>query len=245
MKHNGTAIDIRNVVFRYTEDAPPALDGICAQIPVGGITTILGPNGSGKSTLMHILLGLLRPQMGKIYLLGREQKSYTRRELSHLVGLVPQEEHVTFELNVFEYALLGRAPYLGMLALPGDDDRSAAYRALESIGIDTLAHRPVPSLSGGERQLATVARALTQDPQVLLLDEPTSHLDLANARRILTILDVLKRGGRTIVCTTHDPNAAAAIADHVLLMRGGRVIAQGSVESVITSEQLSATYGVP
>lgn len=239
------AIDIRHVTFRYAAAGGPALDGVTASIATGSITAILGPNGSGKSTLMHVLLGLLQPQSGGVLVGGRAQSGYSRRELSQTMGLVPQDEHVTFELSVFEYALLGRAPYLGLLALPQAEDRVITQAALESVGIASLAHRPVTSLSGGEKQLATVARALTQAPDVLLLDEPTSHLDLANARRVLGVMRSLRGEGRTILWTTHDPNAATAIASDILLMRSGRVIAHGPVADVMTGPLLTATYDVP
>jgi iron complex transport system ATP-binding protein len=240
-----SAIDVRDVTFRYIPGDAPALDGVTATIAAGSITAILGPNGSGKSTLMHVLLGLLQPESGTVLVAGREQSGYSRRELSQTMGLVPQDEHVTFELSVFEYALLGRAPYLGLLSLPQAADRLVAQAALESVGIASLAHRPVTSLSGGEKQLATVARALAQNPDVLLLDEPTSHLDLANARRVLGVLRSLCRAGRTILWTTHDPNAATAIASDVLLMRAGRVVAHGPVAEVMTGTLLGETYGVP
>jgi len=239
------AVEIREVTFRYERGATPALDGVSAAIPTGSISAILGPNGSGKSTLLHLLLGLLEAESGSVRVAGRPQSAYSRRELSQTMGLVPQDEPVTFELSVFEYALLGRAPYLNLLALPGQEDRAVAQEALERVGIASLAHRPVTSLSGGERQLATVARALTQSPDVLLLDEPTSHLDLANARRVLGVLRSLRSEGRTILWTTHDPNAATAIATDILLMRAGRVVAHGPVAEVMTSKLLTATYDVP
>ncbi len=245
MTHTGPALEILDVSFRYAEGAPLALQAVNAAIPCGQITCVLGPNGSGKSTLLHVLLGLLEPQQGQVRLMGEPFGGYTRRAFSRLVGLVPQDENVTFELNIFQYALLGRAPYLGLLALPREADRIAAQQALQSVGLEELAHRAVPGLSGGEKQLATIARALAQDPQVLLLDEPTSHLDLANQHRILGVLRSLGRQGRTIVCTTHDPNAATAIADRVVLMRAGQVVAQGATQDVMTTELLTSVYGIP
>ncbi len=242
---DGQAISLRDISFHYAPDAPAALDGISVQVKEGAITAILGPNGSGKSTLLHLLLGLLPAQGGEVWLMGQRHTAYTRREMSQLVGLVPQDEHVTFELSVLEYALLGRAPYLGLLDLPQPSDRQLAREALQTAGIAMLAPRAVTSLSGGEKQLATVARALTQEPRILLLDEPTSHLDLANARRILGVLRALRSSGKTIVLTTHDPNAAASVADEVILLRDGRVLAAGPTGQVLTSEYLSATYGVP
>jgi len=209
-----------------------------------GVFALLGPNGSGKSTLLHLLLGLLPAGGGEVRIMGQRYDTYTRRQLSQLMGLVPQDEHVTFELSVLEYALLGRAPHLGLLELPQPRDRQRAREALRMAGIEALAQRAVTSLSGGEKQLATVARALTQEPRILLLDEPTSHLDLANARCILDVLRALREAGKTIVLTTHDPNAAASVADDVILLRQGRVLAAGPTAQVLTTEHLSATYGV-
>lgn len=245
MSTPSVAIDVRRVSFRYRPMDPLALDDVSAQVRAGTITTILGANGSGKSTLLHVLLGLLTPERGEIALFGRPLAVHTRRETSQLLGLVPQSEQVTFDLSVFEYALLGRAPYLDLLARPGARDRERAQSALEAAGIAALARRAVPALSGGERQLATVARALAQEPRILLLDEPTSHLDLANVRRVLDVLRSLRSAGRTIIMTTHDPNAAATLANDVLLMRQGRIVASGATDAVMTSERLSATYGVP
>ncbi len=213
-------------------------------IPARSITAILGPNGSGKTTLLHLLLGLLLPTHGNILLAGRPHGQYSRRDLSQVVGLVPQDEPVTFDLSVLEFVLLGRAPYLNLLERPEERDRQVALRALATIGLTALQHRPVPSLSGGERQLATIARALAQEPLILLSDEPTSHLDLGNTQRILHILRLLGNDGKTIVFTTHDPNLAAAIADYVVLLREGRILATGSTADVLTSEYLSATYGI-
>ncbi len=245
MTHSSAIFQVHELSFRYSQSTARVLKNLNASIPSGSITCILGPNGSGKSTLLHILLGLLKPEKGQVLLKGQPYRNYTRRAFSQLVGFVPQDEHVTFELDVLQYTLLGRAPYLGLLSLPQEADRAMAWQALETVGLEHLAHRQVPGLSGGEKQLATIARALAQDPKVLLLDEPTSHLDLANARRILGVLHSLRRQGRTVVCTTHDPNAAAAIADQVLLLHTGQIIAQGPTHEVISSELLSATYDIP
>jgi iron complex transport system ATP-binding protein len=195
--------------------------------------------------LLNLVLGLLMPMAGTILLDGMPQCAQPRRPLSHLLGLVPQEELVAFDLSVLEYVLLGRAPYLNLLELPKERDRQIALAALETVGLSALSQRPVPSLSSGERQLAMLARALAQQPRILLLDEPTSHLDLANARRILQVLRGLVADGKTVLFTTHDPNAAGAVADYVVLLREGRLLAAGPTPAVLTSEHLSATYGVP
>jgi len=238
------AISLDGLSFGYGPAAPDALRDVSLEIPARAVTAILGPNGSGKTTLLHLLLGLLTPQSGRVMLGDRLHGEYTRRELSRLLGLVPQSEHVPFDLSVIEYVLLGRAPYLGLLELSQEHARQIARQALEAAGVAVLGERAVPSLSGGERQLATVARALAQEPRILLLDEPTSHLDLKNTRRVLRVLRTLCDAGRTVVFTTHDPNAAASLADHVVLLREGRVLAAGPTERVFNSQSLSETYDV-
>jgi len=241
---SAAALSLRGLSFAYAAGAPQVLSDVSLDIPSGSVTAILGPNGSGKTTLLRLLLGLLRPVAGTIHVAGRPHEHYSRRDLSRRVGLVPQDEPVPFDLSVLEFVLMGRAPYLGLLELPSEADRRLALDALASIRLTALQHRAVPSLSGGERQLATIARALVQQSSILLSDEPTAHLDLANTRRVLDVMRALGRDGRTLVFTTHDPNLAAAIADHVVLLRDGRILAASATAAAMTAESLSATYGV-
>ena len=238
-------ITLTGLCFSYDGPGHPVLQDLSLEIPQGAVTALLGPNGSGKTTLLSIILGVLSPQAGTILIDSKHRDEYTHRALSQLMGLVPQDECFPFGFSVRDYVLLGRAPHLGLLQRPGRADLQAAQEALETSGLTTLADRPVVSLSGGERQLATVARALAQQPRILLLDEPTSHLDLANKSRILNLIRALARRGVTIVLTTHDPNAAAGVADHVVLMRQGQTIAAGHPQAVLNQENLSATYGLP
>jgi iron complex transport system ATP-binding protein len=243
---NGEGIvTVSGLSFSYNGSRQAALRDLSLEVPAGTVTAILGPNGSGKTTLLRLLLGVLRPQEGTVRLAGRPQEGYSRRELSQLVGLVPQDEHIPFDFSILEYVLLGRAPYLGPLAMPGEADQQVALAALRTTGLSDLRNRPLPNLSGGERQLAVVARALAQRPRVLLLDEPTAHLDLGNKGRLLQIMRDLAAEGVTLVLTTHDPNAADAVASYVVLMRQGQVLGAGPAEAMLTSEKLSATYGVP
>ena len=223
----------------------PAVRGVSLEISAGSITAMLGPNGSGKTTLLLLILGLLAPERGAIRLAGRPQSSYSRREMGRLMALVPQSETITFNFSVLEYVLMGRAPYLGPLEMPRPTDRQVAAAALDVVGAGALCDRPVSALSGGERQLITLARALAQQPRILLLDEPTSHLDLGNQERILRLMRRLSDDGVTLVLTTHDPNAAAAVADHVVLMRQGQVFAAAPAGAALTAPSLSAVYGVP
>jgi iron complex transport system ATP-binding protein len=239
------AVSVHDLAFRYAPTAPDVVQDITLDLPSGAVTAILGPNGSGKTTLLHLILGLIAPQRGQILLAGALHTDYAHRDVSHMLGLVPQEEPPAFNLNVLETVLLGRAPYLSLLQRPSDRDYETAFRALETVGMAALWDRPVPALSGGERQLVILARALTQEPDILLLDEPTSHLDVGNARRILNLMRDLRAQGQTVIFTTHDPNAAATTADHVVLMRQGRVLHAGAVTETLTAAHLSATYDVP
>ncbi len=158
---------------------------------------------------------------------------------------MPQFESIPFNFTVYEYALLGRSPYLNPFQLPGEEDHKIACNALEAAGILHLAEKPVMEISGGERQLVQIARVFTQGTPIMLLDEPTAHLDLQNQNRILKLLKKLAAGGSTAVLTTHDPNAAVYAADHFVLMNRGQISVQGSVEEVITSENLSSIYQIP
>lgn len=242
---NTRSVALSDLRFGYDKRSPMVLRGLSLDIPPGTLTAILGPNGAGKTTLLHIILGWLAPQAGKILIDGKPQTSYSRRQMSRLIALVPQSEYIPFEFSVLEFVLLGRAPYLSPLEMPGETDRQIALESLRAIGLEDLRNRSAPSLSGGERQLAMVARALAQKPRILLLDEPTSHLDLSNRDRILGILRALAKSGVTIIFTTHDPNLVAAMADYVVLLRQGAILTAGPMASTLTSEHLSATYGIP
>ncbi len=237
-------ISLSRVSFSYNGKEQDVLRDLTLDIPAETITAILGPNGSGKTTLLRLMLGVVRPRQGRIQIAGRWQSSYSRREMSQLMALVPQNEHIPFDFSVLEYVLMGRAPYLSPLGMPGDGDRQIAIESLQAIGLDHLRERPLPNLSGGERQLVAVARALVQRPRILLLDEPTAHLDLGNKSRLLEILRSLAVQGISVILTTHDPSLAATIASFAVLMRHGQILDAGPVDRLFTAEKLSATYGV-
>jgi len=236
---------LHDLRFRYERSAPLVLQGLSLQVRRGTVTAILGPNGSGKTTLLHILLGRLQPLGGAVLLEGQPLADLGRRTLSRTIALVAQEEDVPFEYAVLEYVVLGRAPYLGWLDAPKADDYSEAEEAIRQAGITHLQWRAMPSLSGGERQLARLARALAQRPRLLLLDEPTNHLDLSNQGRVLHMMRELAAQGVTVVFTTHDPTAAAAVAHSAILMRGGQALAAGPLAEVMTAANLSSLYQTP
>ena len=238
-------LSLTNVDFQYGPENPLVLNQLVLKIPTGKVTAILGPNGTGKTTLLHLMLGLLKPAQGQIEVGGKLHEEYSRMELSRMIGLVPQFESIPFNFTVFEYVLLGRSPYLNPFQLPGDKDLQIVRAALDRAGIPHLADKAVTAISGGERQLVHIARVLTQETSVLLLDEPTAHLDLENQNRVLSLLKEMAAQGTTSVLTTHDPNAAIFAADHFVLMNRGMVMAEGSVEEVITTENLSRIYRAP
>jgi len=234
-----------HIGFGYPPNGKMVLRALSLEIQPGTVTAILGPNGAGKTTLLHLALGWLAPQSGQVRLNGQPLRHYSRRELGQWMALVPQSERIPFEYSITEYVLLGRAPYLAPLDMPGVQDCRISEQVIEQVGLDHLNGRAITTLSGGERQLALVARALAQQPRLLLLDEPTSHLDLANKVRLLKLMRELAAHGVTLVLTTHEPDVAAAIATHLVLMREGQVYQTGSLSQVFTAEHLSATYNVP
>lgn len=239
-----TAIMLDNLCFGYNGGSSPLMKHLTLKIPGRCVCAILGPNGSGKTTLMKLLLGILTPNSGEVFMHGIASEQLSRGKRNCLIGLVPQEETIPFALSVLEYVLLGRAPHLRIFSQPDRYDTELAMNALEQVGLLELKDRPMPSLSGGERQLAMVARVLTQECSIMLMDEPSSHLDLGNTKRILGLMRMLKQVEKTVIFTTHDPNTAAAVADHVVLMKHGSIIVDGDIEKVLTTENLSTTYGV-
>ncbi|MBN2657259.1 MAG: ABC transporter ATP-binding protein [Spirochaetales bacterium] len=242
---NESIIRLDQIRFHYSGEERNILNELSLQIGKGDIVAILGPNGVGKTTLLHLILGWLRPEEGTIFLNERAISDYRRKEMGKLTGLVPQDEHITFEYSLLEYVLHGRYPHLRSLESPGPEDRKIAQRALERVGMGELADRPVTHLSGGEKQLVLIARSLTQDPAVILLDEPMSNLDIANKLIIINILRSLKREGVTVLFTTHEPEIAATLCDSVILMGRDKHIEQGKSGDILTGEALSRIYRVP
>lgn len=235
-------LEVCEVSYRYRPHSSPVLNNLSMDIHARSITAILGPNGAGKSTLLDICLGWREPESGKIRLQGEELSTFSRRRMGRMMSLVPQNERVHFDYTVLEYLLLGRAPYLGQLEMPGKADVEIADGALVQVGLPELRSRSASRLSGGEHQLLMIARALVQEPRILVLDEPTSQLDPGNRQRVVSILTRLSSEGVTILFTTHDPTLAADIATHALLLKEGRVLRAGREEEVLTGPLLSELY---
>jgi iron complex transport system ATP-binding protein len=221
------------------------LHGLSLDIEQGSMAAILGPNGAGKTTLLDICLGWKKPDGGQVLLRGAPLSVMSRNERGRAMSLVPQRENVRFDFTVAEYALLGRAPHLRPLQSPGPKDRGVALAALEAAGIGALKNRAITTLSGGEYQLMLIARSLTQQPALLLLDEPASQLDPANQLLIVNLLKKLSRQGITVLYTSHNPQTAAVAADTIHLLKDGRFRFSGPPRQALTEESLADVYGVP
>ncbi len=213
-------------------------------LDAGEVMCVLGPNGSGKTTLLRTLLGLLPLHEGKILFDGKDFSSFPRREIARIAGYVPQAHSPYFAYSVRDMVLMGRSAHLGTFSMPGAHDREVATRVLESLGISPLADRPVTEISAGERQLALIARALAQEPRLLVMDEPTASLDFGNQVRVLERIAALAGGGISILFSTHDPDHAFLAAQRALLLAEGRVLALGTPREVIRADTLERLYHV-
>ncbi|MCV2491609.1 ABC transporter ATP-binding protein [Geodermatophilus sp. YIM 151500] len=210
-----------------------------------GITAVIGPNGCGKSTLLRALGRLLRPQGGEVLLDGRRIDRLPTREVARTLGMLPQTPVAPEGLTVADLVARGRHPHQAWFRQWSRDDEAVVAEAMTWTGVLDLADRPVDALSGGQRQRAWIAMALAQGTDLLLLDEPTTHLDLAHAVDVLDLVDQLHHDrGRTVVMVLHDLSLAARYADHLVAMRDGRIVAQGPPREVITPELLSEVFGL-
>jgi iron complex transport system ATP-binding protein len=232
------------VEFAYEPDRP-VLRGVSFTAAADKLACLLGPNGSGKTTLLRCLLGRLRPRAGSILLDGRPLSRYSRRGLARMMAYVPQFPQSAFAFTVRELVLMGRYAHTGVLGMAGEQDRKVAELAMKMTDTADFAARTLDELSGGEAQGVMIARALAQQPQVCLLDEPTSHLDIRNQLKIYRMMQRLAHDWKTaVVCVSHDVNLAARFADELTLMREGRVVASGPPAEVIRQDILRETYGV-
>ncbi|MDK0523686.1 ABC transporter ATP-binding protein [Streptomyces sp. ML-6] len=220
------------------------IDGLDVAIPPGVITTIIGPNGCGKSTLLRTLARLLRPSAGTVVLDGEDIAGLRTRDVAKKLGLLPQAPVAPEGLTVADLVARGRHPHQSWLRQWSSDDAGVVERALAMTGVAELAGRPVDSLSGGQRQRVWISMALAQGTDLLLLDEPTTYLDLAHAVDVLDLVDDLHEAGRTVVMVLHDLNLAARYSDHLVVMRAGSILAQGHPREVITAELLREAFGL-
>ncbi|MBV8357598.1 MAG: ABC transporter ATP-binding protein [Deltaproteobacteria bacterium] len=237
------ALTISGITAGYGSSA--VLHDLSFELGAGEMLAIVGPNGAGKSTLLKVAGGSLRPWHGSVELLGLPLASYHRRELARIVATVAQENQVAFRFTVLEIVLMGRAPHLGSFHLESNQDLAAAHAAMERFELLDLTHRPINELSGGERKRVFLARALAQEPRVILLDEPTAFLDLRHVAEILVQFRKLcTERGLAVAATMHDLNAAASHADRVMLLNNGAMVACGPPDEVLTAANLEQIYQV-
>jgi iron complex transport system ATP-binding protein len=216
--------------------------GLDVTLATGEVLALLGPNGGGKTTLLKTLLGLIKPKAGEVRLGGKPLSAYSVRERARVIAYVPQVHIGTFAFTVEAVVLMGRTAHGGLFSQPSAKDRAVVQAVLERFGIASLAERPYTMISGGERQLVLLARALAQEPQFIVLDEPTASLDFGNQGKVMNEVRALSKSGHGVLFTTHDPNHALRAADRAYLLREGTRIAEGPVATVLNREQLETLY---
>ncbi|EJZ70879.1 ABC transporter ATP-binding protein [Lachnoanaerobaculum sp. OBRC5-5] len=222
----------------------PVLENVSLHIKQGEIVCILGPNGIGKTTLFRSVLGFLKLIKGEITLNGKSKSLITEKEFSKNIGYVPQGHEPPFPYSVKDVVVMGRAANLKRFESPGIDDYKMAYNAMEMLGISYLRNKTYTHISGGERQMVLIARALTQEPKLLVMDEPTANLDFGNQVHVLQCISKLTSSGLGVLMTTHNPDHAFLCCDRVILLTKDRQILEGTVEEIVTEENLKKAYGV-
>jgi iron complex transport system ATP-binding protein len=230
-----------NLSFSY--GSAPTLTDIDFALDCGALRAMLGPNGSGKTTLLKLLTGILHPTRGSVMYEGVDLKKMTRREIAKRVALVPQEMNLQFGFTAEQMVMLGRTPHVRALGGASKQDRAVVEEMIALTEIADLRERVVTELSGGEQQRVVIAMALAQEPQALLLDEPTVHLDINHQVEILELLRKLNRErGLTVLATMHDLNLAALYFDDVVLLERGRIVARGTPQAVLNAEQIRTVF---
>jgi iron complex transport system ATP-binding protein len=235
-------IEVNSVSFRYHEDW--VLQDVSFRVEKGEFVGVIGPNGSGKTTLLKVLYRLLSPQKGEILLELVPMKRMDRIDIAKRIAVVAQETHLLFPFSVLETVLMGRSPHLGHLMFESEKDLEIAKRAMEWTKVLSFSERSMDELSGGERKRVFIARALAQEPEVILLDEPTANLDIHHQMDFLDLILTLNRErGLTIVMASHDMNIASEFCDRLILLQGGRIYKIGTPHDVITKENIEKVYG--
>ena len=235
-------LEVNNIHFSI--DGKKILEGISARFEPGRIHGIIGPNGSGKSTLLKNICRIWEPQSGSIVINGKDYSEIPRKELSTMVTLVPQNTTIGFPISVFDIVSMGRNPHLGRFEGVRKKDREIIERALQQTNISALKDRNINELSGGEGQLAIIARAIATEASLILLDEPTSELDVKHTLEIVDILHVFKEQGKTILVTIHDLNLARRFCDRITILCRGKLFYSGNPEDAFAEENIKQVFGV-
>ncbi len=236
-------LELLNLTVGYGDHV--VLRNINLKVPGGSICVLLGPNGSGKTTLLRNVNAIISPLEGKVLFEGLEVQTMPRRQIALSMAFVPQSSSLPFNYTGLEMVIMGKTPHLNLWSAPGLHSGEEAREILASLGVENLVEKYYMQMSAGERQLILLARAVMQDAPLLLLDEPTSHLDLSNQLMIMAMVQkVVCRSGATVLITMHDPNLALNHCDYAVLLCDGAMLAHGSVDDVLTGENLSRMYGV-
>lgn len=237
-------VDVNSLSFSYGKHMPLVLDDISFSARKGDLLAVLGPNGVGKSTLFRCMLGFLQHYDGDISLGGTDIKTLTHKEIAKKIAYIPQSTHPVFNYSVLDVVLMGLTNQLRLLSAPNQDHINEAYAAMQSLGIGHLRDAGYGEISGGERQLALIARALVQKAKILIMDEPTANLDYGNQFRVMCRIADLTKEGYIIILSTHNPDHAFLYANRVIMMQNGKVIADGTPNDVLDQKLIKNVYGV-
>ncbi len=238
-----TIINCSNLGFSY--NGTDVLNGINLSIDPGKMVGILGANGAGKSTLLKILCGVLKPKRGEALFNDKALSKMDRREIAKGIAYIPQDPMFAFPFTVNEVVLMGRAPYIGRFEFEREQDKEVAKRAMETVGIIHLKDRLISEVSAGERQLTSIARGLVQEPEIMILDEPATYLDVKHRTEIMNILRGLKEEkGISVLAATHDIFSSLFYFDEIMILKDGEVLAHGKADQIINNETLSTAYGI-
>ncbi|MFM8751557.1 ABC transporter ATP-binding protein [Rhabdaerophilum sp.] len=237
----GSILAAENLAFGYP--GRRVGQNVSLGVKPGEVLALLGPNGGGKTTLLKTLIGLLKPQGGHVFLEGKPLTDFPVTERARRIGYVPQAHAGAFAFSVRDVVLMGRTAHQGLFASPSEADRALAQAKLAELGIAHLAGQPYTMISGGERQLVLIARALAQEPRVIVLDEPTANLDFGNQGKVLRQIGELRSRGLAVLFTTHDPNHALRHSDRVALLGRGSLLAEGPPAEMLTASRLADLYG--
>lgn len=235
---------IDNITYRYPGSERKVLDKASLQLEKGKILCVLGPNGAGKTTLLSCMAGLLKPESGTITLCENKLETMSEREIAKRVAFVPQLHTPAFDYRCVDFVLMGRAPKIGVFGKPSEEEEDMCRKVLSEMGIEHLADKSYMEISGGERQQLLIARAIVQEPEVVLFDEPTAHLDYGNQHRVLERIKQMSEEGYSIIITTHNPDHALLLGDQAAIVSRDGKIVQGDSKDILTEALLSEVYGI-